>query len=376
MVAKMNNPIRIIGALSGTSMDGVSLGLYEFDAQNKPTTLAHMTEPLPDNYREDLLAIIKSGECSFDQYGQTDRWVGELFAAAILKFLAANNIDKSTITAIGSHGQTIWHAPQAERPFTLQIGDPNIIAVKTGIPTVADFRRADMAAGGQGAPLAPAFHLTVFGNANEPRCIVNIGGFSNVSILENNQYRGFDTGPGNCLMDHWVKEYFALDYDKDGALAASGTCNETLLNCMLADPYFARSAPKSTGREYFNPEWLRLKLVASGQPNLPPVTVLATLLELTAFSIAQEIKRYASPTTKVFICGGGAHNVELCKRISTHLEQNVESTATVGIHPDCVESALFAWLAKLRLDNIPANLSAITGAQKPVVLGGIYGGLT
>lgn len=366
------NKMRIIGALSGTSMDGISLGLYEFDNNSKPITLAQTTEALPTEYKEVLLSIIKSANCSLDKFGQTDHWVGELFANAILKFIADQNIDKSTITAIGSHGQTIWHAPQAERPFTLQIGDPNIIAVKTGIDTVADFRRADMAAGGQGAPLAPAFHLAVFGDQSESRCIVNIGGFSNLSILENNQYRGFDTGPGNCLLDYWIKEHFDMDYDVDGKLAASGNCNETLLNCCLADPYFARSAPKSTGREYFNPEWLKLKIVASGQRNLPPVDVLATLTQVTALSITHEIKRYASPTTKVFLCGGGAHNLELRKHIDASLEQTVQTTEVLGIHPDCVESALFAWLAKERLLKQAINLCSITGSQRPVILGGIY----
>lgn len=369
----MSKTMRIIGALSGTSMDGVSLGLYEFTAGNNPSTLAHMTYPLPANYRDDLLSIIKTGKCTLDQYGQLDRWIGELFAEAILNFIATNAIDPSTITAIGSHGQTIWHAPQAERPFTLQIGDPNVIAVKTGIPTVADFRRADMAAGGQGAPLAPSFHLAVFEHPTEARCIVNIGGFANLSILESKQYRGFDSGPGNCLMDYWVKEHFELDYDAAGKLAASGTYNETLLNCCLADPYFARSAPKSTGREYFNPEWLQLKIVASGQRNMAPVDVLATLLQLTALSISNEIKRYATPTTQVFICGGGAHNTTLCAEISKNLEQSVQTTTALGIHPDCVESALFAWLAKERLENRPVNLCAITGSNRPVVLGAVYG---
>ncbi|HSX20938.1 MAG TPA: anhydro-N-acetylmuramic acid kinase, partial [Gammaproteobacteria bacterium] len=214
--------------------------------------------------------------------------------------------------------------------------------------------------------------LRVFGHATEPRCIVNIGGFSNVSILEKNQYRGFDTGPGNCLLDYWVKEHFDLDYDDAGNLAASGICNETLLNCCLADPYFARSTPKSTGREYFNPEWLRLKLVASGQ-KIAPVDVLATLLQLTALSISTEIKRYTSPMTRVFICGGGAHNLELLVQLSVSLEQTVQTTASLGIDPDNVEAALFAWLAKERLCNMPVDLCGITGSKRAVVLGGIYG---
>lgn len=365
--------MRIIGALSGTSMDGISIGLYEFDQNNRPETVAFTTIPVPSEYKDKLLSVIKAGSCSFDTYGQLDVWVGELFADAIIQFMAMNNIDKTSISAIGSHGQTIWHAPQVEKPFTLQIGDPNTIAVKTGITTIADFRRADMAAGGQGAPLAPSFHLAVFGHATDARCIVNVGGFANLSIIESNQYRGFDTGPGNCLMDYWVKEHFDLDYDDAGKLAASGTCNETLLNCCLADHYFARSAPKSTGREYFNPEWLKLKIVASGQKDIAPIDVLATLLQVTALSIANEIKRYATPTTTVFMCGGGTHNVALCEQISNNLEQTVQNTSTLGIHPDCVEAALFAWLAKERLQNKTVNLCAITGSKQPVLLGGIYG---
>lgn len=362
---------RIIGALSGTSMDGVSVGLFEFNENDAPKTIAAGTYPVPTNYKDELLALIKERGGSFDAYGQTDRWVGEVFADAILEFLNAHNIDPNSIDAIGSHGQTIWHAPHLARPFTLQIGDANIIAEKTGITTVADFRRADMAAGGCGAPLAPAFHLAVFADPKKSRCIVNVGGFSNVSVLNGDIHRGHDTGPGNCLMDYWVKTHFNMEFDAAGDLAASGKVNQNLLNLMLADPFFARPAPKSTGREYFNPQWLEQKLQANAQ-QINKVDVLTTLLHLTAISISNEIKRYAPPTTQVFICGGGAHNLELRKQLGLLLEQNVASTAELGIDPDCVEAALFAWLAFARLNNQPINLMPITGSKHPVILGGIY----
>lgn len=359
-----------LGVLSGTSMDAIDIAAVNFSL-TIPSIYATSSTPLPSNYKERYLQIINTGNCRLEELGDLDNWTAELFANAINGFLKEHNIDKKDITAIGSHGQTLWHAPFANRPFTLQIGDPNLIAVKTGITTIADFRRANIAAGGQGAPLAPAFHQAVFSKAQEPRCIVNIGGFSNISVLENNKYFGFDPGPGNCLMDYWVKTHFNLDFDQDGKLAAIGKVNTTLLECCLADPYFKRSAPKSAGREYFNPAWLEDKIAASKQ-NDAAVNVLATLLQLTAQSISNAIKDHASSNTRVFICGGGAKNLQLLSVLSTQLEQTVLTTAELGIDPSWVEAALFAWLAKETVNGRTINLPT-TGATLPVVLGGIYG---
>ncbi len=362
---------RIIGALSGTSMDGISVGLFEFAANEMPNTIAAGTYAVPANYKQTILDLIQTGSCTLLEYGQLDRSVGEIFAAAINQFLSDHTLDPGTITAIGSHGQTLWHAPHAAKPFTLQIGDPNIIAALTGITTIADFRRADMAAGGCGAPLAPALHQAIFADPKQPRCIVNIGGFSNISILTPTKQLGFDTGPGNSLMDYWVKTHFNLDYDAQGALAAKGRVNQDLLTIMLTDPFFHQAAPKSTGREYFNAAWIEEKLQTCNN-KIEPQDVLTTLLHLTAITIAQDIKRYAPPTTQVNVCGGGAFNTELCKQLGLLLEQDIATTAALGLAPDHVEAALFAWLAYARLQGRAINLMHITGSNQPVILGGIY----
>jgi anhydro-N-acetylmuramic acid kinase len=359
-----------IGILSGTSIDGIDVAAVSFD--NKlPQITATKHNPLPA-YKDQILQIIHNSKCTLHELGELDVWIGELFADAILDFIEQKNIDKKDIVAIGSHGQTIWHAPRANKPFTMQIGDPNVIAVKTGITTIADFRRADIAAGGQGAPLIPAFHHAIFADPHEARCILNIGGVSNLSILEHGKHTGFDTGVGNYLMDFWTQQHFNLPYDIDGKLAASGTVNQTLLACLLDDPYFKAPPPKSTGREDFNPAWLAKKISACGQHNTAPIDVLATLLELTANSITDAIRSYASPNTKVYAFGGGANNLSLCAKLSNNLEQIIQSTSALGVPGDWMEAALFAWLAKQRLNKTPIDLRAITGSRHPVLLGAIY----
>lgn len=365
----MNN--LYLGLMSGTSMDAIDIAAVNFDGI-KPTIYATMSSSLPDNYRSRYLDIINAGNCNLNDFGALDSWSAELFATAILKFISTHNIDKSNILAIGSHGQTLWHAPKNSTPFTLQIGDPNVIAVRTGITTIADFRRADVAAGGCGAPLAPAFHQGVFASKTESRCIVNIGGYSNISVLENNKYLGFDCGPGNCLMDYWVQTHFNMEYDAEGAIASSGQVNTKLLEIMLADPYFKLAPPKSTGREHFNNAWLQNKITESKQSlSLPDVQ--ATLLALTATCIADAIKSYATPDTTVYLCGGGAKNTALRNSLSVKLEQQVQTTDALGIDPAWVEAALFAWLAKMTFNGQAINLGSITGSQQPVILGGIYG---
>lgn len=363
-----------IGILSGTSMDAIDIAAVNFD-QELPEVICSISVELPTAYKTSCLQIINSGSCTVESLGQLDHWIGKLFADAILKLLDNNKskINSNDIVAIGSHGQTIWHAPNNPQPFTMQIGDPNIIAVQTGITTVADVRRADIAAGGQGAPLAPAFHQAVFANPQEDRCILNIGGMSNISILKNNTIMGFDTGPGNCLMDNWAKQHFNLDYDRNGEIALTGKINTQLLQACLAENFFAQPAPKSTGRELFNDAWLKTKIQASKQEDLPPQDVLATLLELTAITITEAIKSYSLSIPKVFVCGGGAKNSALRARLSDLLEQNIQTTATLGIDPDWMEAALFAWVAKQTIEGIPIPLNSITGSQQPVVLGGIFG---
>jgi anhydro-N-acetylmuramic acid kinase len=360
-----------IGLLSGTSMDAIDVAAVDFSG-SAPNILATLSMPIPDTYKSACLAITHHGKCNIVEVGELDHWAGELFAEAVLKFIAKHNLAKQDIRAIGSHGQTLWHAPDAKMPFTMQIGDPNIIAQRTGITTIADFRRRDMAAGGKGAPFAPAFHQAVFADPSEVRCIVNIGGISNISVLNNGTVFGYDTGPGNCLMDDMTKHYFNLDYDKDGEIAATGQVNEDLLSACLSDLYFNKPAPKSSGREYFNLEWIEDKRKQSNINPLKPNDILATALKLTAKTISDNIKSFGLSNYKVFICGGGAKNAALLLAISKHLEQPVQTTQDLGIDPDWVEASLFAWLAKQTLTGKKVDLKSITGSSEAILLGGVY----
>ena len=361
-----------LGVLSGTSMDAIDMAAVDFN-DKQPRILATLSEPLPSNYQTTYRSIIKAGNCTINELGELDNWTGELFANAVLNFLQQHKIDTKSIQAIGSHGQTIWHAPDGKRPFTMQIGDPNVIAVKTGITTIADFRRADMAAGGKGAPFAPAFHQAVFADPNEDRCVINIGGISNISVLSQNEYKGFDIGPGNCLMDRCAQNYFKLDYDKDGEIASCGAISDALLAACLNDPYFSKLPPKSTGIEYFNEAWLQAKMQQATTENLQPNDIMATLLELTTNTIATTIKNLKLNNPRVFLCGGGAKNISLCASLSKQLGQTVQTTQALGIDPAWVEAALFAWLAKQNFTRTAVDLRAITGAKQKLILGAVYG---
>jgi anhydro-N-acetylmuramic acid kinase len=277
------------------------------------------------------------------------------------------------VRAVGSHGQTVRHRPRGTHPFTLQIGDANVIAARTGIAVVADFRRRDVALGGQGAPLLPAFHKAAFGDASEERIVVNIGGVANLTLLPaKGEVRGFDTGPGNVLLDHWSREHLHEPYDAEGSFAAGGRVDEALLTHLLADPYFAAPPPKSTGPEHFNGPWLEGAL---GATRRKPEDVAATLAELTARSIADATKRQAPGVARVFACGGGAHNKHLMARLAALLPgATLASTTSLGIDPDWVEAAGFAWLARETLQRRPGNLPSVTGAAQYSVLGAIYPG--
>jgi anhydro-N-acetylmuramic acid kinase len=359
-----------LGILSGTSMDAIDIAAVDFNA-GYPKIIASLSTPITAEYKNTYRQIINSGQCTVQQLGEIDHLTGQQFANAVLKFLDHSNIAKKDITAIGSHGQTLWHAPDATIPFTMQIGDPNIIAVRSGITTVADFRRADIAAGGKGAPFAPAFHQEFFSSPTEARCILNVGGISNVSLLANNTVFGFDPGPGNCLMDLWTKKHFNIEYDKDGEIAQTGTYSPELLRLCLNDPYFSKAAPKSTGIEYFNEQWLSSK-IEKLNTHLIATDILATLLQLTAQTVANAIQNSNCPTAKVYMCGGGAKNHTLVAELSKLLASDVKNTKSLGIDPDWMECALFAWLAKQTVSGQAVNLTTITGASKPVILGGIY----
>jgi anhydro-N-acetylmuramic acid kinase len=369
---KLPTATMIIGTMCGTSMNSFDIVTVEFK-DNVPIIHSTGVYKLPDDYKNKYLKIINvKGHSTLQELGELNTWTGIVFAEAINKFIIENNLNKKNIAAIANHGQTIWHSPNTKWPFTLQLGDSNVIAEKTGIITVGDFRNADIAAGGQGAPLAPVFHKAVFASRKEARCIVNIGGFSNISILEYNKYLGFDTGPGNCLIDQWTSEHFNKAYDESGAIAKTGKVIPELLAVLLKDPYFSQTAPKSTGREYFNSAWLQRNLDTFSTKNYRTEDVLITLVHLTAYTIANAIKTYADPSAKIYIYGGGAHNNTLLEELSILLGKEVQTTNVLGIDPDWVEPVLFAWLARQRIIEQPINLMEITGSSHPVILGALY----
>ena len=360
-----------IGLISGTSADGIDAVLMEF-APAPRITATHFS-PYPDPVRERVLKLSTGRYAGdpMDEFGGLDVELGELFAAAAMALLHESRTPASQVRAIGSHGQTVRHRPRARHPFTLQIADPNVIAARTGIAVAADFRRRDVALGGQGAPLLPAFHRVAFADPAEERVVANIGGIANITVLPpRGEVRGFDTGPGNVLMDLWSREHLDAAYDEDGDFAAGGRVDEELLTALLADPYFAAPPPKSTGPEHFNRAWL---MAAIGERKPTAADVAATLSELSARSIAAAVQRHAPATRKLYVCGGGAHNGHLMERLSACLPRaEVTSTEALGIHPDWVEAAGFAWLAHQTLEGLPGNLPSVTGAGKSTVLGAIY----
>jgi anhydro-N-acetylmuramic acid kinase len=360
-----------IGLMSGTSMDGIDAALVRIDARRVELLASH-AHPWPEGLQRDIRSIAHRGQAGLDQLGQVDAGAGEAFAGAVQVLLAQAGVSAEQIAAIGSHGQTLCHGPRATHPYTLQIGDPNRIVERTGITTVADFRRRDIAAGGQGAPLVPAFHQALLRSAEEDRVVLNIGGIANVTLLPadpEEPVSGYDTGPGNCLMDAWSELHRQQRYDDRGAWAATGQAHEQLLHTLLADPYFSEPPPKSTGTEYFSLTWLERHI----RQQLPAEDVQASLCELTTRSIADAIKRDLPDTSRVLVCGGGARNEELMRRLQAALPgADVQSTAPLGLEPDWVEAMAFAWLAQQTLAGRAGNIPSVTGAGHPVVLGAIY----
>jgi len=364
-----------IGIMSGTSLDAVDVVLCEIDEAS--CTLLYSVEfPFPSELKAELLSMM-SGTCTLEEVGRADHSLGLLFTEAVASLLVSHNIDASTVKAIGSHGQTLWHDPVGEYPFSMQLGDPNILASKTGIEVVADFRRKDVALGGQGAPFAPAFHKFIFDNINTSVVVLNIGGMANITILGDTLI-GYDTGCGNVLMDMWISKHKNLSYDKDGAWAKSGEVDYTLLDVMMSDAYFALDYPKSTGREKFNEGWLddilcrtsTSSVNAQGTSVAEPVEaqdVQRTLLELTALSISNEVLKFNRDV--VLLCGGGAKNSFLVERIKA-LMPNVE--VAIAQNADEIEAMTFAWLAYKRIHKEKVNLKDVTGASDNAILGGVY----
>jgi len=359
-----------IGLMSGTSADGIDVALVDFSAALPRLIATHYT-PYSLEIREKILALCQKGEDEITRLGALDILLAKAFAKATNELLKAQSLSPEKIKGIGSHGQTIRHDPAH---FTIQIGDPNTIAAETGITTVADFRRKDIALGGQGAPLVPAFHQAIFADDKNNRVIVNIGGIANITLLPANQVPilGFDTGPGNVLLDMWIHRHQQKSRDEHGAWGAQGKVYPDLLACLLADPYFQLSAPKSTGREYFNLTWLE-KYLSALPEKISPVDVQATLVELTAQSILIAIKQYIAEG-EILICGGGAHNHLLMTRLKMIAEPQfiLASTQQSGIDPDWVEAMAFAWLARQTLRQKPGNMPQVTGAKEAVILGGVY----
>ena len=357
-----------LGLISGTSADGIDAALVRFEPA--PEVVGAATTPYPDALRARVLALATANAAiALDDYGALDVAIGECFANAALALIRSAGVDRREIAAIGSHGQTIRHRPTGDHPFTLQIGDPTVIAERTGIATVADFRRADVAAGGQGAPLLPALHAALFAGART-RVVLNLGGIANITIIPpGRDVLGFDTGPANCLLDAWALRHRGTVRDERGAWARSGAVDRALLEALLADAYFAAPPPKSTGREHFNLDWLDARLDRARKPG----DVQATLLALTAASIADAIRAHAPDAHEVFACGGGVHNPALMEALRERLAPlRVDSTAALGLDPDFVEAAGFAWLARARLAKMPGNLPAVTGARGPRILGAIH----
>jgi len=358
-----------IGLLSGTSMDAVDAAIVDFSA-SKPKLVAYHSEAIPEPLREKTRLLCVPGENEINRFGEADIEWGRLFAQATENLLKLANISSKEIVAIGSHGQTIRHHPTANLPFTLQIGDPNTIAALTQITTIADFRRMDMAQGGQGAPLAPAFHRYLFQNPEHDTMIVNIGGIANITYLPadpQSKTIGFDTGPGNNLMDAWCRQHINRPFDEDGQWAMQGQVNETLLARLLSDPYFSQQPPKSTGPEYFHLAWLDSTIAA--------VDTQRTLLELTAQTIANAARELVRTSyCEILLCGGGARNTALVTKIQSLLGNkfHVHLTDDIGVPSEWLEAMLFAWLAKLRLEECPLDLSSITGSRQPVLLGGVF----
>ena len=350
-----------IGIMSGTSLDGVDVVLCEIDAASCELVCS-LEYPLSLELKADILTMIE-GKSSLEAVGQIDHRLGLLFTQAVGALLIRENIDASSVKAIGLHGQTLWHDPKGEHPFSMQLGDPNILTAKTGIAVVSDFRRKDVALGGQGAPFAPAFHEFIFSNINTSVSIVNIGGMANITVLDK-KLIGYDTGCGNVLLDSWIAQHEGVSYDKDGEWARSGTVDYGLLDAMMLDEYFEQPYPKSTGREKFNKAWLQGYL--SGKTHNPE-DVQRTLLELTALSISNEVLQFNRDV--VLLCGGGAKNSFLVERIKA-LMPNVE--VAIAQNADMIEAMTFAWLAYKRVHQEEINLKDVTGASDNAILGGLY----
>lgn len=360
--------------MSGTSLDGVDVVLVDF-SPSYPNLVHSLCLPYPAELKAELALLAQPGDNEIERLGLVEAELADCYADAVMQLLQQSGIDPCRIRAIGCHGQTIRHRPNARQPFSYQIGDQHRLAMLTQIPVIADFRRKDIAYGGQGAPLVPAFHQAIFASKQQGRCILNIGGIANITLLLPHQpVQGFDTGPGNCLLDNWIDLQQGKAYDANGAFAASGQLDQGLLAALLSDPYFSQTGPKSTGREYFQLNWLQqqLKQLQATTGHMPaPASVQRTLSRFTAGTIALAVSRFV--VSEIYVCGGGAHNSLLLHDLAELLPQcKIETTTTLGVHPDWVEAMAFAWLAYAYDEQIPGNVPEVTGARQALVLGVRY----
>ncbi|SDN29575.1 anhydro-N-acetylmuramic acid kinase [Vreelandella arcis] len=366
-----------IGLMSGTSLDGIDAALVALEPTSAPRLIATHAEPITDSLQQTLLTLCHAHQVSFADLAFAEDAFCRQQAQAVKKLLAQQGISATQINAIGSHGQTIEHAPSGHAggpAYTLQLDNPSLLAELTGCTVVADFRRRDLAAGGQAAPLAPAFHQVIFKQENTQQLVLNLGGIANLTWLPKDTTHpiiGFDTGPANVLLDAWHAKHQGGRYDNGGAWAASGQVDQPLLERLLREPFFHQPPPRSTGRELFHLPWLESHLNGDEQP----CDVQATLAELTAISIAQgsaQLPLADQPVTLI-PCGGGAHNPYVMKRIADHLPHaTLASPSHFGWPEDWIEAGAFAWLAHQRLHQLPGNVASVTGAKGPRVLGGVY----
>ncbi len=359
------------GLMSGTSLDGIDAVLVSFDSSRRVDIIDSGFTPYSSGMREQLLALIDNPHQERTLIRQTEAELGELYADAVLQL--STGLRALRVRAIGCHGQTILHAPDAHPPFSWQIGSADALAKRTGMPVVSDFRRADLLHGGQGAPLAPAFHRYAFGDKDASIAVVNIGGIANVTHLPANhldRVTGFDTGPGNALSDRWVQKCSGRAYDKGGVWASSAEPDEDLLTAFLQDDYFQVSPPKSLDTRFFSMNWLYGQLGAA-QAELDAAVVQSTIAAFTAESIWLGIKRWMPPVERIIVCGGGAHNTAMLNRLKQRSGLMVTTSQSFGISPDDVEACAFAWLAMRRINGLSGNLPSVTGAAKSVLLGSI-----
>jgi len=356
-------------------MDAIDTVLAEFPDHSTRIRAKH-SHKISDEVLTRLRQLVEHPkDAGLEALGELDTAIGRDFAAAAGELLEQAGQDAAGVRAIGSHGQTAYHSPRGDYPFTIQIGDPNIIAAQTGIATVADFRRRDMALGGQGAPLVPAFHQAMFSSPDEPRAVLNMGGIANLTLLiPGREVTGFDTGPCNTLMDGWTRLNQGKPYDVSGEWAASAQVDESLVATLMENEFFDLPPPKSTGIEDFNIRWLQRILDAQRDP-VPPEVVQASLAQLSARSVAQALHRACPEPGRLLLCGGGAHNRTLVDALGHCLPQwRMETTDILGIGVDWVEAAAFAWLAHRTLEGRPGNVPSVTGASREAVLGAVFHG--